>query len=251
MEHATPTHGAQTQPVHLDKRQSCDGDVHAGMTPELYLTVKRHLVCSDPDAQRLIDWSLRDTRPPASPEDLASEVTWIILCAGRTAQSARTIETRVLAAIRAGQPVLSAYGHRARAAAIERAWDERVTDFEALQAVLATGEPRALVEWCGSLPGVGPTTRYQLAKSFGAATVKPDLWMARFAGIADHERMSRTDRYHRCQSMAERISQATGDPVPLVDTISWLAGNKGLLHVLFDPHTITFRPQGPRRGSIY
>lgn len=44
---------------------------------------------------------------------MSREIIWVILCAGRSAQSARTIEAKVLAAIDAGQPVVEVFGYRA------------------------------------------------------------------------------------------------------------------------------------------
>jgi hypothetical protein len=96
--------------------------------------------------------------PPATPEDMAFEITWIILCAGRSAQAARTIEKKVRAAINAGTPVVDACGYRAKAAVIERAWHERVVDFAALQKVLAAQSPEHLVAWCKCVPFVGDDT---------------------------------------------------------------------------------------------
>lgn len=224
---------AMTQQRPLEACQTDDEQHYPAITARLYLLVKQHLLEVDADTKRLVDWTLHHAKPPATPEQLAGEITWIILCAGRTAQSARTIE------------------RRARAAAIERAWAEREADFAALQRVLAAKDPHQLIDWCGGLPGVGAVTRFQLAKNFGMPVIKPDLWMCRFAGIRDGDRMPAMTRFDRCPSMATAISDETGDPVPLVDSMLWQAGNKGILRVEFDPHTVIYRPGGLRRGSIY
>lgn len=103
---------------------------------------------------------------------MASQIIWIILCAGRSAQAARTIEKRVWKAIVAGKPVVEAFGYRTKAEAIERAWRERERDYAALCEV-GNVDPKALVAWCGSLPFVGATTQFQLAKNFGVDVCKP------------------------------------------------------------------------------
>ena len=143
----------------------------AGLTPHLYLQVKQHLLQHDPDAQQILEWSQRELAPPVDADKLAAEVIWIILCAGRSAQAARTIETRVWKALRAGTPVVGAFRYRAKAEAIDRAWAQRHQDFQQLQQALPLG-PEAVIEWAGALPFVGAITRYQLAKNFGIQTVK-------------------------------------------------------------------------------
>jgi hypothetical protein len=109
------------------------------MSVALYLQVRDYLLEHDPDAAETVRWSREDCRPPQTGEDMASEVIWIILCAGKTAQAARTIERKVWAALEAGTPVLQAFGHRMRATAIERAWREREHDLANFRAAAARG----------------------------------------------------------------------------------------------------------------
>jgi hypothetical protein len=109
------------------------------MSVALYLQVRDYLLEHDPDAAEMVRWSREDCRPPQTGEDMASEVIWIILCAGKTAQAARTIERKVWAALEAGTPVLQAFGHRMRATAIERAWREREHDLANFRAAAARG----------------------------------------------------------------------------------------------------------------
>lgn len=143
------------------------------MSAALYQQTKTWLLVHDSDAPRILDWAQRDLGPPACPERLAFEVIWVILCAGRSAQAARTIEGKVHAAIAAGTPVVEAFGYRAKAVAIERAWRERETDFAQLQDVLSRGDVSAIVDWCAAIPFIGDDTKYQLAKAFGVQFVKP------------------------------------------------------------------------------
>ena len=60
----------------------------------MYADVRAWLLENDPDAQAMLDWSNNELLPPESPEKMASEVIWIILCAGRSAQAARTMEKK-------------------------------------------------------------------------------------------------------------------------------------------------------------
>jgi hypothetical protein len=148
------------------------GETHM-LQPELYLKVRAWMLANDPDAAEILQWSQQDLRPPKNPEDLAHEVIWIILCAGRSAQAARTIEAKVRKALDAGTPVVEAFGYRAKAAAIERAWAERAQDFAAMQAVLATSDARRRSSsGAAAFPFVGDDTKYQLAKNFGVQAVE-------------------------------------------------------------------------------
>jgi len=222
-----------------------------GLTTSMYLEAKAWLLQHDPDAQRMLEWARRDLRPPQTPERLAFEVIWIILCAGRSAQAARTIEAKVHRALAAGEPVVSAFGYRAKAAAMERAWHEREQDFAALQRVLATGDVSAIVDWCGSLPFVGEVTKFQLAKNFGVQVAKPDIWMCRLAGIPDRPIRPARERFERCQTLAKEISAASGDSVAVVDSLLWLAANKGLFQIEFNPHRVGLVAAPKTRGSVY
>jgi hypothetical protein len=177
----------------------------------------------------LLDWSRNEIRPPESPEKMAGEIIWIILCAGRSAQAARTIEAKVWRAINAGDPVVTAFGYRAKADAIERAWRERDKDFEELQRVLATNDPLQLLEWCRSIPFVGQDTMYQLAKNFGSDVPKPDRHLTRIAGVPDQPRAPVKIRFAACMALCSWLARETGDTVAAVDSLLWLACNKGVL----------------------
>lgn len=118
----------------------------------MYLEARAWLLANDPDAPKLLEWAQRDLAPPQDPERLAYQIVWTILSAGRSAQAARTIEPKVLAALHGGTPVVEVFGYRAKAAAIERAWRERATDFAALQQVLARGDVAAVVDCAAAFP---------------------------------------------------------------------------------------------------
>lgn len=215
------------------------------MTPAIYRDVRDWLITNDPDGWPMYEWARSISRSPETPEHLAGEIVWIILCAGRSAQAARTIERRVWAAIRAGEPVVSAFGYRAKAAAIERAWRERARDFAAWRALPSNALP-ALLAWCHSIPFIGDDTQFQLAKNLGADVAKPDIWLCRIAGVPDRPRLAVGKRWPRCQALCKRLGAATGDSVAVVDSMLWLACNKGIVRV--GPHagTIHVAVDGPR-----
>ncbi|MFP3637655.1 hypothetical protein [Paraburkholderia sp. SIMBA_054] len=202
----------------------------------------------DPDAQRMIDWC-ESIRPPATAEDMAREIIWVILCAGRSAQAARTIEKKVLLAIEAGEPVVSVFGYRAKAAAIERAWRDRDRDFQSLATVIA--DSNELLRWCRAIPFIGDDTMYQLAKNFGANALKPDVWISRLTGFPDQPRAPVRVRYPACMALATMLSEATGDSIPVVDSLMWLACNKGILVTDAHARPVTFNPKFLTARSIY
>ena len=173
---------------------------------------------NDPDAAEILQWSA-DIVPHATAEELAGDIVWIILCAGRNAQAARTIERKVWAAIRAGTPVVEAFGYRAKAAAIERAWHERVGDFTAFQAASAAGDVQTLLDWCRSIPFIGDDTQFQLAKNSGADLCKPDIWLCRLTGIPDAPRRNVQARFDACMALCRPLAEATGDRIAAVDSL--------------------------------
>lgn len=197
---------------------------------QLWRDLRAWLLENDPDAQRMLSWSDEGRGLPSCPEDLASEVIWIILCAGRSAQAARTIEKKVWTAIREGRPAVEAFGYRAKAAAIDRAWRERATDFEALLKIDPL-DPEQLVTWCKTIPFVGDDTQFQLAKNLGADLCKPDIWLCRLAGFPDKPRRPVKVRFAACMALCRHLAEATGDKLATVDSLLWLACNKGVLHV--------------------
>jgi hypothetical protein len=215
--------------------------------PDLYRCVKDWLLSTDPDGQEMMNWSATLGKLPKCPEDMAGEIIWIILCAGRSAQAARTIEKRVWEAIQAGRPVVEAFGYKAKAAAIDRAWQERHKDFKALRAI---AEPEALVEWCGSLPFVGDDTKFQLAKNFGADVCKPDIWLCRLAGFPDRPRRNVKIRFEACMALCRPLAACSGDRIATVDSMLWLACNKGILAVTPDAGQITFNQTISRMQPI-
>ncbi|HZR33768.1 MAG TPA: hypothetical protein VFA75_00230 [Nevskia sp.] len=216
----------------------------------LYLDFRAWLLQNDPDAEEMLHWCQNDLVPPATPEAMAGEIIWVILCAGRSAQAARTIEARVRAALNAGRPVVEVFGYRAKAAAIERAWRERQQDFASLQLVLARHSGERLVEWCGDLPFIGDDTKFQLAKNWQGLVCKPDIWICRLTGIPDRPRRSVKLRFPACMALCQLLAEGSGDSIATVDSLLWLGANKGVLQVDASAGPIRFVRAPIRARSI-
>lgn len=215
-----------------------------------YLEARAWLLANDEDAQRMRDWSER-VRYPRDPDHTAHEIIWIILCAGRSAQSARTIENKVMAAIRGGRPIVEAFGYRAKAEAMEDAWKRRAELYGELVAVLASGDQEAVVDWCGAIRYVGDDTKFQLAKNFGADVCKPDIWLSRLTGFPDRPRLAVRRRFPACMALCRHLGAAAGDKVATVDSLLWLACNKGVLKVSPEAGPVTFDAKRITARSIY
>jgi len=216
----------------------------------MYRELEQWMLQNDPDAVEMLRWCMTDRRP-SSAEDLAREIIWIILCAGRSAQAARTIEARVIAALDQGHPAVEAFGYRAKAAAIDRAWRDRKSDLAACHMALDSGSVETVVDWCGSIPFIGDDTKFQLAKNIGCDDVtKPDIWMCRLAGFPDRPRRPVAVRFAACLALARPLAEATGSTVAMVDSILWLACNKGVLRVDSGAGPVRFTPRQITARSI-
>lgn len=220
------------------------------LTLEMYIEARDTLLREDPDAQPLYEWSAQPRHRPQTPEVLAHEIIWIILCAGRSAQAARTIERKVLDAIGGGRPVAEVFGYRAKADAIERAWRERQSDFDAL-AQIPNNDLEQLLAWCHSIPFIGDDTQFQLGKNLGADLTKPDQWISRLAGFPDKPRVAVKIRWPACQRLCAELAAQTQENVATVDSMLWLACNKGVIRVGSDAGEPALNTAcRPRRGSM-
>lgn len=172
------------------------------------------------------EWS-ENLNPPATAEDFACEYTWVVLNSGMKNTVARKIMDRVWPALQAGVPLDATatpfhggkiLGHRGKATAIEDTWrrrEERLAQFYAID------DDRDVVEWCESLPWIGPITKYHLAKNLGVDVAKPDRWLVRLA-----EAEGATVDW-----LCTRLAAASGDRIATVDVVLWRACAVGLLRV--------------------
>lgn len=183
------------------------------MTPEYYLNLRKSVV--DAGYEHDIEWA-QTVLPPKTAEDFASEAIWVILCSGMKEQIARKISRKVWGAIDAGLPVSSVFGHKGKSAAIETIWKERDFLFAAFQSV----QDQDKVEFCRTLPWIGNTTKWHLAKNYGVDCAKPDIHLVR---VSDHYKTTPFD-------LCARLSKETGDRIATVDYVIWRACNLGIIN---------------------
>lgn len=224
-------------------------DPQTRVSVDLWLQVRGWLLQNDPDASEMLRWSNEAIRRPETAEAVAGEIIWIILCAGKSAQAARTIEARVWKAIRAGTPVFDAFGHRGKAPAMENVWRDRDQRFSEVKEVL--DDLPSLLAWCRSLPWVGQITSFQLMKNFGVDCVKPDIWLSRLAGIPDRPAGRSEVRFDACMDLCRPLAASSGDRIAAVDSLLWLACNKGVVKVSAMAGEISLDLSPVRARTIY
>ncbi|RYH64907.1 MAG: hypothetical protein EON54_06185 [Alcaligenaceae bacterium] len=98
----------------------------------------------------------------------------------------------------------------------------------------------ALVDWCGTIPFIGDGTKFQLAKNFGGDFAKPDQWLSRLAGFSDAPRRNVRFRFPACMALCRPLAGASGERIAAVDSLLWLACNKGVLKVDQHAGPVTF-----------
>lgn len=160
-----------------------------------------------------IDWS--ETIPtPADADAFAAEAIYVIINSGFKNAIAKPIFDRCIAALRAGLSSATEFGHPGKQSAIDQIWSDRAEIFTAYQA-----NPDKLA-YLGSLPWVGPVTRFHLEKNLGGGYAKPDVHLERLA------RREMTDTHKLCA----RLARETGYRVATIDTVLWRACADGLLN---------------------
>lgn len=152
-------------------------------------------------------------RPPTSAEQFAIAAVYVIVNSGMKYAVARGVFDRCFEALHRRGHVSRVHGHRGKARAINWIWSNRN---ELFVAYLAADDK---VAFCESLPWVGPTTKYHLAKDLGIDVAKPDVHLARLA------RRDRTTVTRMCA----RLARQTGYRLATVDTILWRACATGIL----------------------
>ena len=160
-----------------------------------------------------IAWAEALAAPPDAVE-FAEETIFVICNSGMRFTVARQIYDRCMSALYEGRPVMSVFGHKGKAAAIERIWAER----EALHRGFLAAVDK--VEFLVALPWIGDITKFHLAKNFGVDVAKPDVHLQR---LADREGCT-------AQALCERLAGETGFRVATVDTVLWRACATGFLN---------------------
>jgi len=146
-------------------------------------------------------------------DTFAFEASWVIISSGIKNQVARKIELRFSAGLKKGQSALVTIGHKGKAQAIDYIITNRARLFREYQ---NADDKIAFLE---TLPWVGPTTKYHLAKNLGIDTCKPDRHLIRIAAKYN------TDPFTLCKDLAIQ----TGKRIAYIDSALWRAANLGLI----------------------
>ena len=160
-----------------------------------------------------IEWS-ENIRPPANADQFAAEAIYVICNSGMANRVAVPIFERCMLALRQGQSAALVFGHPGKASAIDSIWKRRRSLFRKLH------EAEDLIEFCGSLPWVGPVTRLHLAKNLGADVAKPDVHLNRLAAPTGES----------AQGLCDRLASETGYRAATIDLILWRACANGIIH---------------------
>lgn len=181
------------------------------MTPELFKSVVnalRDAGYADDD----IEWS-ENAGPPKNAVAFAIEAIFVICNSGMKNTVARGIFERVRAALVNGRSAGAVFGHKGKVGAIDLIWATRQDLFT--KYIGAADK----VEYCASLPWIGPITKYHLAKNFGVDVAKPDIHLVRLADFFQ------TTPQALCDSLAE----TSGYKARTVDLLLWRAAANGIL----------------------
>jgi hypothetical protein len=170
------------------------------------------LVLLDDQGRADVAWA-NGCKPPTDPDNFASEVIYVICNSGMKFEVARLIYDRVMPQVRAGGDCIHVFGHKGKAAAMDKIWAER----ERLFAEFNAAEDK--VAYARTIPWIGGITAYHVAKNFGAQVAKPDVHLQR---LADLEGVT-------AQQLCERLAGETGYCVSAVDTIIWRACATGVM----------------------
>jgi hypothetical protein len=124
-------------------------------------------------------------------------------------QIAQKIWLKVRPVVEAGGSASEVFGHKGKAAAIDRVWRDRS---ELLFQYLEAADK---MEFLRRLPWIGGITCWHLAKNYGLDVAKPDRHLVRIAGEEG------------THAMCERLARESGDRVATVDLVIWRAANQG------------------------
>lgn len=201
------------------------------MSAANYLHMKQLLLESGDTARHMLARAQRPVPSPATPDHVALEVCWAVLCAGRIASGSRFIEARLHVALATGRTnsLAQIVGSRRKAEAVGTIWEQRLRLFASFEEVLAAANPLVALDWAIEVPGVGHATCNRLLKALGVEVLEPNTWLCCLAGVRAAHRLSYRDRFARCQDFGCRIASATGDAVRVVDAVLWGSHRSGLL----------------------
>lgn len=173
---------------------------------ERYRTLRANVILAGYEHD--ITWS-QSIQPVSDPDVFWSEYSWVVINSGMKNQVAERIWHKVYPMVTAGGTASAVFGHRGKTTAIDQVWRDRVELLAAYQ------EAEDKLKWLQTLPWIGPTTCWHLAKNYGMDVAKPDRHLVRIAGAEG------------THPLCERLSRLSGDRIATVDTVIWRAANLG------------------------
>lgn len=181
------------------------------ITTDTYLSVKGLLEASHLSE---IQWAygLELCRCPAV---FGMEACWVILNSGFRYSVAEPIwRKKIRPALISEGKIGDEHFRGRKQISINDTWSRRV---ELLTGWQCSGHA---VSWLAdNVSGIGQVTMYHLAKNLGVDCIKPDRHLLRLAKLS-----SETPKM-----LGDRLSQATGDRLAVVDTVLWRAAEQGIL----------------------
>lgn len=196
------------------------GEVSADLRA-FYLEAKQRVVAAGYGWEA--QWQATRDFAAITESDFLRELAWVILCSGFREKVIRGKFPAISAAFcgwdsarqitehaaECRQKALEVFGNRRKVdAIIAGAAMVDMLGWAQLKISLRDKMPRRLL----SFPMIGEVTMFHLAKNLGAPIAKPDRHLV---GMAfEHG-------YLDVQEFCERISNLTGDPVPVVDIVLW------------------------------
>ena len=180
------------------------------MLTQTYLELREDVIAAGYAEEVL--WA-ETVKPCRSAAVFRDEYVWVVLNSGMKNQVARIIRGRIVEALEAGRPVLSAFRHPGKAAAIEAMLTDHALVFGQY---LGAVDKLAFLQ---SLPWIGPITKYHLAKNLGLDYAKPDRHLERIAGSYGMT----------TNTMCGALAIATGQRIGVVDYVIWRAANLRML----------------------
>lgn len=173
--------------------------------------------------------------PPPTPEEFAMEACWVVLNSGFRNTIARKIWRTLKTAIPRGEAGL-VFRNEKKVRAMNALWTNRVVlHRECLQKIEEGLD--AFITWCRTLDGFGAIIPYHLAKNFGLATAKKDIWLERLAEHCGEP----------AQALCHRLSETTGHKVGTVDFVWWYVLARG--HLVIGPNGRSWAFPPPGSGS--
>lgn len=154
--------------------------------------------------------------PPTEPDDFARRVAFVILNGGMNSEVSKGIWQRMEPSLVETGKVGDSFRHAKKAAAIDEVMARREELFAAFLEAWGKGR-EAVIDFCGTLPYVGPTTKFHAAKLLGVDCAKPDVWLTRVAAASGED----------VQELCTRLASESGDTVATVDYVIWRSCERG------------------------